>query len=149
MKSALLAGAAGLLLLSGCAGKPSAPDVEAEGVASPEVQLQRTLSRVAKATADLYATRSGERPAVPAELQRPLTWRWSGPLAEGARVLARHLGYAFTAPDEGPALPTVRVDAKDTPALDILKAFGAQAGDCATVAVDPQRRIVEVHRNGG
>lgn len=149
MKPALLAGTAALALLSGCASKPAAPDVEAEGMANPEVQLQRTLSRVAKATADLYATRAAERPAVPAELQRPLTWRWSGPLDEGGRILARQLGYAFTAPDPGPALPRVHVDAKDTPALDILKAFGAQAGDRATVAVDPQQRIVEVHRNGG
>ena len=149
MKPALLAGTAALALLSGCAAKPPAPDVEAEGVADPEAQLRRTLSRVAKATADLYATRAGGRPAVPAELRRPLTWRWSGPLDEGARIVARQLAYEFTAPDPGPELPRVQVDAKDTPALDILKAFGSQAGDRATVAVDPQRRIVEVHRNGG
>lgn len=138
-----------LALLSSCTHKATAPDVETEGLANPEVQLQRTLSRVAKATADLHATRAGERPAVPAELQRPLTWRWSGTLDEGGRLLAQQIGYAFTAPDPGPALPAVHVDARGMPVLDVLRAFGSQAGDRATVVVDPERRIVEVHRNGG
>lgn len=149
MRPTLLAGAAALLLASGCATKPAAPDVDAEGMANPEVALQRTLSRVAKATADLYATRAGERPVVPSELQRPLTWRFSGPMDEAARVMANHLGYAFTAPDAGPALPAVRIEARDMPALDVFRTIGMQAGDRATVAVDPQRRVVEVHRHGG
>lgn len=152
LRSILLNAVAAFALLggAGCATKPEAPPaVEAEGMANPEVALQRTVERVGRATADLYATRAGERPAVPAELRRPLTWRWSGPLDEAGRIVAAHIGYSFTAPGDGPALPVVRVAAKDAAALDVLKDIGAQVGAAATVAVDPQRRVVEVRQNGG
>lgn len=138
----------GCVLVAGCATKREAPqDVNAAGHANPEIALQRELRRVAATTADLYAVRVGERPVVPDELQRPLTWRFSGPVDVAALGLAQHFGFEFVAPDPGPALPAVRVNAQATPAIDIFKQIGDAAGDRAQVIVDPVRRQVQVFRS--
>ena len=141
---------AGCVALTGCgATKGARQTVDAAGHANPEVALQNELRRVAQTTADLYATRAGERPVVPDELQRPLTWRYSGPVDGAAMTLAQHMGYEFVAPDPGPALPAVRVNVQATPAIQIFKLVGDAAGDRAQVIVDPRRRQVQVFRHGG
>ena len=138
------------MALAGCGitqDKPEPVVVEEEGVRNPEIRLQHSLSRTAKAVRDLYAIRAGERPVVPADLQAPVDWKpWSGPLDEAGRIMANFLQYEYIAPDPGPPLPTVRLHEQATPAIDVLRKMGAQAGAAATVDVDPQRRILKVFR---
>lgn len=148
------AAAAVLLVLAGCAGtsSPEPPDIEAEAMANPEVALVHSLDRVASATATLRAAAEAPRSAgavVPAELQKPIVWRWSGPLDQAAKALATKVGYAYAdgSPDTPIAMPTVSVDVSGATVLDVLRSVGAQAGDRATLVVDPDRRIVQVRRN--
>lgn len=149
MKAALLAGRAAALALSlsGCAGpKEPPPEVEAEALPNPEVATQRTLKAVAEAKAALYAIIAGERPVVPADLQAPLAWKWEGPLDRGAMMVARVVNFEFVAPSEGPPLPRVHINTSGMPAVDVLRAFGEQAGSAAVVDVDPVARRIAVFR---
>ena len=95
-----IAGCGVLALMAGCAGITSVPpDVDATGMPSAEVALQRSVERVDTAMRDLGGRSAASRsmpaaPAViPAELRRPVTWSWSGPLDAGAKVLADRIGY--------------------------------------------------------
>jgi len=143
-----LAAAALLAVLGGCARVgPERPDVDAEGIANPEVALTRTMERVGKAMADLRADR-GTRTVLPAELQRPITWRWTGRLDEAAKALAERVGYAYAPPGpDAPAMPVVAVNVTDTPAIEVFRTLGTQAGTAATLVVDPEARIVQVKRH--
>lgn len=152
MRPALFAAAAALALITaGCATQQStergpSPEIDAAALPNPEIATQRTLKQVAEAKAALYAILANERPAVPADLQAPLAWRWEGPLDRGAMMVARAINYEFIGPPDGPALPAVHVNTSGMPALEILRAFGGQAGGGATVDVDPVARKIAVFR---
>ncbi|WP_090567714.1 DotD/TraH family lipoprotein [Belnapia rosea] len=141
--------AAGLLIaLAGCANHPSDRyDVDAEATASPEVALLRSFGRVDRAMAAMRATaRPGQ--VAPSELQKPIVWRWSGPMDQAAKALADRIGWSYAAPGpDAPAMPTVTVDANGTTVLDVFRSIGTQAGNRATLLVDPDRRIVQVQRH--
>ena len=148
-RPAAIAAALALLALAGCATRPPEgppPEVDAEALPNPEIATQRSLEQVAKAKAALHAILAGERPVVPADLQAPLAWDWRGPLDRGAMMVARAINYEFVAPPDGPALPEVHVRTSGMPAIDILRAFGGQAGAAATVEADAVARKVKVFR---
>ncbi len=147
--------AIGLLgLLSACAGTPRIdPNVDAYGMPNAELALQRSITQIDAAMQDLGGmgvARSSPAPAavVPAELQRPQSFAWSGPIDAGAKALADRIGYRLvvTAPQD--AVPViVAVNLADVPALDLFKALGAAAGTQATVVVDPRRHQVQVQHH--
>lgn len=147
-----IAGGGALVLLAGCAGRAVVtPDVDATGMPSAELALQRSVERVDAAMRDLGGMNVSARfatalPApVPAELQRPVTWAWSGPLDAGVKVLADRVGYRLvvTASPEA-ALIDVAVSQRNARILDLFEALGTAAGTRATVIVDPDHRQVEV-----
>ena len=157
----LMAGCAALALLAGCAGTATvAPDVDATGMPSAELALQRSVERVdtamrglggmgrsARAVASLPAVGSSRNP-IPAELQRPVTWAWSGPLDAGVKALADHVGYRLVVTASPGAAPVnVAVNMQDARILDLFEALGNAAGAQATVIVDPDHRQVEVRHH--
>ncbi len=150
-----MAGCGALTLLAGCAGTAKvAPDVDATGMPSAELALQRSVERVDAAMRDLggraVAGRSfSAAPAViPAELRRPVTWSWSGPLDAGAKVLADRIGYRLVVTAAPGAAPVeVAVAMQDARILDLFEALGTAAGVQATVIVDPDHHQVEVRHN--
>ena len=148
MRLCSLAATGLLIALAGCATHPTdRSDVDAEAAANPEVALLRSFDRVDRAMAAMRATaRPGQ--VAPSELQKPIVWRWSGPMDQAAKALADRIGWSYAAPGpDAPAMPTVTVDANGTTVLDVFRSIGTQAGDRATLLVDPDRRIVQVQRH--
>lgn len=148
MRLCSLAATGLLIALAGCAIHPTdRSDVDAEAAANPEVALLRSFDRVDRAMAAMRATaRPGQ--VAPSELQKPIVWRWSGPMDQAAKALADRIGWSYAAPGpDAPAMPTVTVDANGTTVLDVFRSIGTQAGDRATLLVDPDRRIVQVQRH--
>lgn len=148
MRPLSLATAGLLIALAGCASHPTdRSDVDAEATANPEVALLRSFDRVDRAMAAMRATaRPGQ--VAPSELQKPIVWRWSGPMDQAAKALADRIGWSYAAPGpDAPAMPTITVDANGTSILDVFRSIGTQAGNRATLLVDPDRRIVQVQRH--
>jgi defect-in-organelle-trafficking protein DotD len=91
-----------------------------------------------------YTSTETVTPIVPAELQKPVRFVWSGPLDAGVKKLADTIGYtvAVFAPKNCQALAvSVSLDGQ---VLSAFQALGTQAGSSATVQVDPQHHQVQV-----
>ena len=151
-----LCGAA--ILLSGCTGIVKvAPDVDAGGMPNAELALQRSMQRVDAALRDLGGvqpasrTADGAAPApaiVPAELNRPVSFAWSGPIDAGAKALADRIGYRLVVSKPANPRPIiVAVNRRDVPILDLFEALGVAAGSQATVIVDPDHHQVDVQHH--
>ncbi len=153
---ASLCGAA--ILLSGCTGIVKvAPGVDAGGMPNAELALQRSMQQVDAALRDLRGAQPARRAAdatapapaiVPAELNRPDSFAWSGPLDAGAKALADRIGYRLVIslpPNPQPIV--VAVDRRGVRILDIFEALGQAAGARATVIVDPDHRQVDVQHH--
>jgi defect-in-organelle-trafficking protein DotD len=83
-------------------------------------------------------------PVVPAELEKPVQFVWSGPLDAGVKKLANSIGYSVAV--SGPRNPqplNVAVNVNG-PVLGAFQALGTQAGAIATVEVDPLHHQVQV-----
>jgi defect-in-organelle-trafficking protein DotD len=149
--------AVGLMsLLSACAGGPKIdPDVDAYGMPNAELALQRSIGRVDAAMLDLGGMSVAGRISTPpgpvvvaAELQRPLTFAWAGPIDTGVKALADRIGYRLIVTGPQNALPViVSVNMTDASALDLFKAIGNSAGTQATVIVDPEHHQVQVQHH--
>lgn len=148
------------LLLAGCAGQvtPIASDVDVTGMPNSELALQRSMDRADAAMRDLGGrtvsvrsfSQSPTAPVVPAELQRPETFAWSGPIDIGAKALADKVGYRLvvTQTIAGPSQPIlVSVNMANARLVDDFEALGTAAGPRATVIVDPLRHTVEVQHH--
>ncbi len=84
-------------------------------------------------------------PLVPEDLQRTVSFNWSGPLDKGVAKLAASIGYTFftTGPAGAQEVP-VAVQIQSVPVLQVFQALGEQAGANATVEVDPIHHSVQV-----
>ena len=142
---------AGFSLLSACAAPIVATTVETTGMPSAELALQRAIARVntdmtriGEAYPATYAPAPDAGSVVPAELQKPVQFVWTGPLDAGVKKLADSIGYVVTIykPDNARPLPVaVNVSGQ---VLGAFEALGNQAGTTATVAVDPLHHQVQV-----
>jgi len=85
------------------------------------------------------------QPVVPADLQRLVSFEWSGPLDQGVAKLAASIGYTFytTAPANSQPLD-VAIRLSSVPAYQVFQTLGAEAGTSATVQVDPLHHQVQV-----
>ncbi len=82
---------------------------------------------------------------MPGELDRVVSFEWSGPLDGAIESLAKTIGYtvAIRAPSNAqPLMIAVRKSPRRV--YDILHQIGEDAGSQATVSVDPQHHTVEV-----
>lgn len=142
--------AIGLLgLLAGCATPQVPPDVDTSGMPSTEVALQRSLDRTDAAMGKLgqFGPGTSFRLPMAAELKRPVSLTWSGPIDQGVKALTDRIGYRFysTGPNSVPI--AVAVNLTDVPILDVFQAMGEAAGTNATVVVDPDHHQVEVQHH--
>ncbi|MGI4802820.1 MAG: DotD/TraH family lipoprotein [Janthinobacterium lividum] len=137
-------------LLAGCATPQIPPDVDTSGMPSTEVALQRSLDRTDTAMGKLGQFGPGTylRPVMVAELERPVSLAWSGPIDQGVKALADRIGYRFysTGPHSGVPI-AVGVNLTNVPILDLFRAMGDAAGTSATVVVDPDHHQVEVQHH--
>ena len=140
----------GCSLLAGCASANVPTDVATTGMPNAELALRRTLNQV---NADMtqiggmqpaaYVT-GASAPVVPAELEKPVQFVWSGPLDAGVKKLANSIGYSVAV--SGPQNPqpiNVAVNVNGQ-VLGAFRALGTQAGEIATVEVDPLHHQVQV-----
>lgn len=139
-------------LLAGCGQTIPVPTaVVTGGMPNPEVALQQSLQRVDAEMAELgtmhapIATAATAGPVIPEDLQRVVNFSFSGPLDRGVAKLALSIGYTFytTAPPNRPSVQ-VSVEVRGAPAFQVFKALGDQAGNRATVQVDPLHHQVQV-----
>jgi len=136
--------------LGGCASVHPVPTtVATTGMPNPEAALQQTISHVDAEMAELGQYRSStaavSSPPVPEDLQRIVSFKWSGPLDQGVAKLALSVGYTFyvTAPPNAAPLD-VSVNVENAPAFRAFQALGEEAGTRATVEVDPLHHAVQV-----
>jgi defect-in-organelle-trafficking protein DotD len=86
-------------------------------------------------------------PAMPADLQRIVSFDWSGPVDQAVAKLAASIGYTFyvTAPASDPPLQ-VSVRMSSEPVYRVFEALGTEAGTRATVEVDPlHHQVMVIH----
>lgn len=154
--------AVSLLALSACTAPRVGTDVLVTGMPNPEVALRDSMRLVdAEMTSLGTLGRSAglpvriAEPIVPGELQKTVTFTYSGPLDDGVRRLADEVGYRLTITPAPPPAPgqvapgplTVNVSTGFVTAYAALKALGDAAGSRALVRVDPRRHLVEVIYN--
>ena len=144
-----------ITLLSACAGTPKIdPDVDTYGMPNAELALQRSIGRVDAAMLDLGGMNvasqvsTSAEPIVAAELQRPLTFAWAGPIDTGVKTLADRIGYRLVVTAPQNAVPViVAVNMTNVSAIDLFRALGVAAGSQATVIVDPDHHQVQVQHH--
>jgi defect-in-organelle-trafficking protein DotD len=142
--------AAAALLAAGCAGiNPVATTVAVPGMPNPEEVLRQSMQHVDAEMAELGrlspVVARLVQPVMPEDLQRIVSFEWSGPLDQAVAKLAASVGYTFYT--TGPANPqpldvTIRLSLM--PAYQVFQTLGAEAGTRATVQVDPLHHQVQV-----
>lgn len=148
-----------LLTISACATPNIGSDVLTTGMPNPEIALRDSMRQVdvemtSLGTLGAAPVRMAE-PVVPGELQKTVTFAYSGPLDDGVRKLATAVGYRLTitpppppAPGAAPLGPlNINVSTGFVTAYAALKALGDAAGTRALVRVDPQHHLIEVIYN--
>lgn len=149
--------AAAVILLGACAtqDRPVAPPVEPLWTGTDEVRdrLAESAHRAVMAHETLaMIERTRDQPApspldetvLPPELQRSISFDWSGPGEEAARQIAREIGYELSVSGNPPAVtPMVHLALRDTASGKILENLGHQVHPKAAVMVDPNLRRIE------
>ena len=153
-----VAGAVALLgcaSLAACGGVPDVgADVAMAGMPNPELALRESMRAVDAEMGKLGGLRlasaagpAATGPVVPAELQKVVTFAWTGTLEGGVRKLATDVGYAVSVVPPPPrGLPPLQVDIRTAaaPVIEAFQALGTAAGTRAEVRVDPALRQVQV-----
>jgi defect-in-organelle-trafficking protein DotD len=131
--------------------------VDQQLVAEPDPVALRLASAVDRASTALQTLASVEQARnpgvplqvpsdVPQELRRTISVDWVGPVEPLMRRLADRAGYQMQINGDKPSVPiVVSVQAQEKSVVEVLRDVGLQAGRRADVAVDPDRRIVELN----
>ncbi len=131
--------------------------VDQQLVAEPDPISLRLASAVDRASAALQTLASVEQarnpgvavqsvPYAPQELRRTMSVNWVGPIEPIARSLADRAGYELRISGDVPPVPVVvTVMAKQKSVVEVLRDVGLQAGQRADIAVDPERKVVELN----
>ena len=84
-------------------------------------------------------------PNAPPELQRAVTFSWSGPVEPVAADIAAWTGYTFrTIGDQPPSPIVVTLDVYNLPMVEVLRDIGLQMGTRADLKLDANRRAIEI-----
>ena len=139
------------LLIAGCSTPDIGTDVAMTGMPNAEVALRDSMRLVDAEMGKLGVMTPtplgrSEEPVVPGELQKLVTFDWSGSLEDGVRKLAGNVGYAVAIqpPPPGQVSLQVAVATSAVPIINAFQALGEAAGARATVRIDPARRQVDV-----
>ena len=137
-------------LAAGCVGVSPVPTtVAVPGMPNPEEALRQSMQHVDVEMAELGrlspTVARQVQPVMPADLQRVVSFEWSGSLDKGVAKLAASIGYTFytTAPANAQPLD-IAIRLSSAPAYQVFQTLGAEAGTRATVQVDPLHHQVQV-----
>jgi defect in organelle trafficking protein DotD len=138
------------LLVAGCAGvTPVSTTVATPGMPNPEEALRQSMQHVDAEMAELGRLSPTMarivQPVMPEDLQRIVSFEWSGPLDQAVAKLAASVGYTFyaTAP-ANPQPVDVAIRLSTVPAYQVFQTLGVEAGTRATVQIDPLHHQVQV-----
>jgi defect-in-organelle-trafficking protein DotD len=155
MRGPIIAAMCVATLLTSCTGTIPVPTtVVTAGMPNPEEALRQSMQHVDAEMAELGGMRAetvqtaapaSAAQVMPEDLQRVVSFTWTGSLDKGVAKLAQSIGYTFytTAAPNTPPL-NVAVQVQQAPAFEVFKALGDEAGDRATVEVDPLHHQVQV-----
>lgn len=142
------------LMMTACAQPQWArPQVVAEPN-SVDVMIADAADRATRALetlADIENTKTPVKsvavvPNAPLELQRAVTFDWTGPAEPLVQELARKAGYTYGVVGNQPNLPLiVTVKATNKPLINVLRDIGLQLGARADLKIDGQTRVMEIH----
>ncbi len=153
------------LLLAGCgtfentfSSNRGASDSKPQIVAEPDrtsLMIADAADRATRALEGLAAVEQVRTPSAaqaaamipnaPPELQRAVTFSWSGPVEPVAQDIASWAGYTFrTIGDQPPSPIVVTLDAYNLPMIEVLRDIGLQMGSRADLKLDANRRAVEI-----
>lgn len=126
-------------------------------VAEPDPVSLRLAQAVDKASSALQTLASVEQARTPSaglqtvpnatqEMRRTVTMDWTGPIEPAIRTLAERAGYQFQVNGNAPPMPIiVSLHSTERSVVEVLRDAGLQAGRRADVAIDPDRRVVELN----
>jgi defect-in-organelle-trafficking protein DotD len=156
MKRTILLACAAVMSLSVSACGPYRK-LDQQLVAEPDPVSLRLAQAVDKASSALQTLASIEQarnpgtqvqsaPYAPQELRRTVSVDWTGPIEPIGQRLADRAGYQFQVNGDAPPTPVVvSVHSTEKSVVEVLRDVGLQAGQRADIAVDPERRIVELN----
>jgi defect in organelle trafficking protein DotD len=131
--------------------------VDQQLVAAPDPVALRLASAVDRASAALQTLASVEQarnpgvamqaaPYAPQELRRTVSVNWVGPIEPVVQKLADRAGYRLQVNGDVPPVPVIiSLNVVEKSVVETLRDVGLQAGQRADIAVDPERRIVELN----
>ncbi len=137
-------------MLAGCATVEVPTTVDVTGMPNAEVALQKSMrdvdaemSRIGRLQPSAVAAPTPT--VVPDELNRVVSFEWSGSLDGAIESLAKTIGYTVAISAPWNAQPLAVGVSKDPRRIyDIFEQIGDEAGGAATVRIDPQHQRVEV-----
>lgn len=104
-----------------------------------------SLAAVEQVRTPSAAAAAATIPNAPVELQRAVTFNWSGPAEDVARDMAARAGYTFRmVGDQPPAPILVNLNIYNQPMIEVLRDLGLQMGTRADLKLDANRRTVEI-----
>jgi defect-in-organelle-trafficking protein DotD len=142
------------LSLSACAYVPKIGDVQL--VAEPDtvdLMLADAADRSTRALETLAAMEVEKSPIdaiaavpnAPIELQRAVTFNWTGPVEPLVEELARKSGYNYGVIGSQPSLPIiVSMNAINEPLISVFRSIGMQMGARADLSVNAPSRLIEI-----
>ena len=108
------------------------PPVATPGMPNPEIALQQSIQHVDAEMAELGqltpASISGSQPVMPEDLQRVVTFKWSGSLDQGVAKLAQSVGYVLRHVPAWRSASSSHGRMANVPAYEVFKALGEEAG---------------------
>jgi defect-in-organelle-trafficking protein DotD len=151
---------AAILPLAGCSGNPlNIKNAKPQLVAEPDkssLMIADAADRATRALESLAAVEQVRTPSAavasaamvpnaPPELQKAVTFSWSGPAEDVARDMAARAGYTFRVVGDKPAAPIlVNLDIYNQPMIEVFRDLGLQMGTRADLRLDASSRTVEI-----
>lgn len=143
-----------VLTLSACTYMPKQRQTQL--VAEPnsvDLMLADAADRATRALETLAAMEQTQMPIkpvasvpnAPQELQRAVTFDWTGPIEPLVQELARKAGYSYGIVGAKPPTPiTVTMNVMNKPLINVLRDLGMQMGARGDLNVNAQARAIEV-----
>jgi defect-in-organelle-trafficking protein DotD len=120
-------------------------DLKIADAAERATRALEGLSAVEQARTPSAAAAAPAVTNAPFELQRAVTFSWSGPVEPVAQDLANRAGYKFqTLGDQPPAPIIVTLDVFNKPMIEVMRDIGLQMGTRADLKLDANRHTVEI-----
>ena len=84
-------------------------------------------------------------PNAPQELQRAVTFNWTGPVEPLVEELTRKVGYRYGVIGNQPTTPIlINIKATNKPLINVFRDIGIQMGARGNLAVDAEGRVIEI-----